>query len=236
MIRSTLFRAISGLGAATALTLGFAAQMACADGDAPCAAPLRNQLKIAGALPDVCLTSARLVPGRMVVLALWSTTPDSPPEIPFAAVLDRKALETGRREYLYKRRAMGESLAPFLFNGKTVNAAVADFDGSGRIGWGMWVVPDADYSYAITAYDPGTRKFVDEASFVADDLDAMVEVTRGQILVPICDASGGTPSHPAPELYFDVYRLKGHSYEKGERVPAAAASAAERTKCRKSGQ
>jgi hypothetical protein len=236
MIRPTLFRATSGFAAAVAFTLGFAAQMARADGDAPCAAALRNRLKTGGALPDVCVTSARVVPGRMVVLALWSTTPDSPPEIPFAAVLDRKALEAGRREYLYKRRAMGESLAPFLFNGKTVDVAIADFDGSGRIGWGMWVVPDADYSYAVTAYDPGTRKFVDLASFVADDLDAMVEVTRGQILVPICDSSGGTLSHPASELYFDAYRLKGRSYEKGERIPATAATAAERTKCRKSAQ
>ena len=203
---------------------------------------LRDRLKIANAAPDLCETTTRLVPGRDVVLALWSTEPDSPPEIPLAAVLDRKSLEAGRRDFLYKRKAMGESLQPFLFDGKTVSVAIADFDGSGRIGWGMWVVPDTDYSFDITVYDPRTRKFVEPGdgtnrmTFVADDLDAKVQVSQGQILIPICDSAGGTPLHPVSILYFDVYRLRNGNYEKNDRIQAGSATAAERAKCRQTGQ
>jgi hypothetical protein len=212
-----------------------------ADGDAPCMPELRNKLRIANTAPDVCETTSRLVPGRAVVLALWSTDPDSPPEIPLAAVLDQKSLEAGRKEYLYKRKAMGESLQPFLFNGKTVSTAIADFDGSGRIGWGMWIVPDADYSFDITVYDPRTKKFIEpgglanQMTLVATDLDAKVQVSPGQILIPACDSAGGTPLHPVSNLYFDVYRLKNGAYEKGNRVLAASATAAERAKCRQVG-
>ncbi len=214
-----------------------------ADGDAPCAPPLRDKLKIANAAPDVCETTSRLVPGRAVVLALWSNTPNSPPEIPFAAVLDAKALEAGRKEYLYKRKAQGESTSPFLFDGKTVETAIADFDGSGRVGWAMWVVPDADYSFDVTVYDPRARKFIEASgtgpnrmTFVADDLDAMVQVSKGQILVPICNSSGGTPTRPVSTLYFDVYRLKNGQCARGDRIVATGASAAERAKCKQTGQ
>ena len=224
-----------------AILAPFAAQ---ADNDTPCPAQLRDKLKIANAAPDICETTSRLVPGRAVVLALWETEPDSPPEIPLAAVLDRKSLEAGRKEYLYKRKAMGESLQPFLFNGKAVSTAIADFDGSGRIGWGMWIVPDADYSFDITVYDPRKNKFIEPGyngaangmTFTATDLDAKVQVSLGQILIPVCDSAGGTPLHPVSNLYFDVYRLKNGAYEKGDRILATSASPAERAKCKQTAQ
>jgi hypothetical protein len=213
-----------------------------ADTDAPCSAPLRDRLKIANAAPDVCETTTRLVPSRDVVLALWSTEPDSPPEIPLAAVLDRKSLEAGRRDFLYKRKAMGESLQPFLFDGKTVSVAIADFDGSGRVGWGMWIVHDADYSFDITVYDPRAKKFIESGSaanrmnFVATNLDARVQVSPGRILIPVCDSTGGTPTQPAYALQFEIYRLRNGAYEKGVRIPAATATPAERAKCRQTAQ
>ncbi|MGD0144863.1 MAG: hypothetical protein ABSC92_17055 [Rhizomicrobium sp.] len=235
-------RALRNLAGFIAVAWCLSPLAAHADGDAPCAGPLRDKLKIANTAPDVCETTTRLVPGRAVVLALWSTTPDSPPDIPLAVVLDRKSLEAGRKDFLYKRKAQGESIEPFLFDGKTVNAAIADFDGSGRIGWAMWVVPDTDYSFDITVYDPRTRKFVEPGdgtnrmTFVADDLDAKVQVSQGQILVPVCDSAGGTPLHPVSNLYFDVYRLRNGNYEKSDRIQAGSATAAERAKCRQTGQ
>lgn len=213
-----------------------------ADSDAPCTTDLRDKLKIANVGPDVCETTSRLVPGRAVVLALWETDPDSPPEIPLAAVLDRKSLESGRKEFLYKRKAMGESLQPFLFNSKTTSAAIADFDGSGRIGWAMWIVPDADYSFDVTVYDPRTKKFIEpgfptnQMTFVATDLDAKVQVSAGQILVPVCNSTGGTPLHAVSNLYFNVYRLKNGVYDNADRILATSATAAERAKCRQMGQ
>jgi hypothetical protein len=236
----SLHRALRSFAGCIAFTLCLAPLAAHADGDAPCTRRLRDNLKIANTAPDVCETTTRLVPGRTVVLALWSTAPDSPPDIPFAAVLDQKSLEAGRRDFLYKRKARGESLQPFLSDGKAVTAAISDFDGSGRTGWAMWVVPDADYSFDITVYDPRTRKFIEPGdnagtnrmTFVADDLDAKVQVSPGQILIPICNSSGGTPLHPVSNLTFDVYRLKNRAYEKGDRILAASATAAERAKCR----
>jgi hypothetical protein len=209
-----------------------------ADSDAPCSAQLRDKLKIANTSPDICETTSRLVPGRAVVLALWSTEPDSPPEIPLAAVLDRKSLEAGRKDFLYRRKAMGESLQPFLFDGKTVSVAIADFDGTGRTGWGMWIVPDADYSFDVTVYDPKAKKFIEPGDaanqmiFVATDLDAKVQISPGQILVPFCDSASGTPTHPTYQLQFETYRLKNGAYASGGRIPASAASPAERDKCK----
>lgn len=235
---------IRNISIAVAFAAVLAPFSAHADSDAPCSAQLRDKLKIANAAPDVCETTTRLVPGRAVVLALWSTEPDSPPEIPLAAVLDRTSLDAGRKVFLYRRKAMGESLQPFLFNGKTVNVAIADFDGSGRIGWGMWIVPDADYSFDITVYDPKTKKFIEpgysdtanQMTFTATDLDAKVQVSPGQILIPMCDSSGGTPVHPVSNLYFDVYRLKKGAHEKGDRILATSSTAAERAKCKQMGQ
>ncbi len=229
------YRAARTLFAVTVFAACFASGAARAESEAPCSARLVGKLVIAGTVPKVCETSTRLVPGRAVVLALWDLDPDSPPRIPFAAVLDERALESGRQEFLYKHPAAGQSFAPYLFNGKTVTAAIADFDGSGRMGWGMMVIPDADYHFAITAYDAKTGKFVDIApagvpAFVANDLDAMVRVTNGQILIPVCVASGS-----AFDLYFDVYRLAGGRYIRGPHILATAASPAERTKCRQSG-
>ncbi len=197
--------------------------------DGPCVPALRNALKIAGASPDVCETSGRLVPGRDVVLALWSTDPESPSAIPLAAVVDRHALEQGRTVYLYKRPAQGESLSPFLFEGRTVNVAIADF--GGRPGWAMWVVPDADYFFAVTTYDP-KRNAWDVASFPATDLDARVEFSPGQILVPFCGANDA--SHA--ELYFNDYKWADGQYVKADKpILALTASATERAKCRQSG-
>jgi hypothetical protein len=235
-----LHTSVKSLALAAALACVVVPMAARADADAPCATGLRNALKIAGAAPDVCETSARLVPGKNVVLALWNTDPDSPAEIPLAAVLDRDALEHGRKIFLFKRRAMGESIEPFLFEGRKVDVAIADFEGRGRVGWGMWLVPDADYFFAITVYDPKTNSFVEIApsnagGFTADDLDAMVQVSKGQILIPVCGGPGATPAQPGPELHFDVYRVKNGVYEQGDRVLATSASPAEREKCRKSG-
>ena len=216
-------------------------QSARADDDVPCPAPLRDQLKIVKTAPDFCETTTRLVPGRAVVLALWDTSPDSPPEIPLEAVLDLKALQSGHKDYLYKRKALGESFNPFLFKGKSVTAAIADFDGNNRIGWAAWLIPDADYFFDITVYDSAKKKFVEigpgnngtgePTSFTATDIDAMVEASKGQILVPMCDASGGTPTHPRAELYFDVYTIKNGTFEQGKRIPAKTASASEHAKC-----
>lgn len=220
----------------------FTALAAQADSDAPCTASLRDKLKIANTAPEVCETTTRLVTGRAVVVALWSTEPDSPPDIPLAAVLDEKALVAGRKVYLYKRKAGGESLQPFLFDGKPVKLAIADFDGSGRMGWAMWIVPDADYSFDITLYDPKTKKFVephagdDPTTFTATDLDAMVRVAKGQILIPVCDSSGGSPAHPTTALHFDAYRAKAGHFENAGRIAATAATAAEQAKCKAMGQ
>jgi hypothetical protein len=230
---------ISIAAAFAALLAPFAAH---ADSDAACSTQLRDRLRIANTAPDICETTTRLVPGRAVVLALWSTEPDSPPEIPLAAVLDQRSLEGGRKNFLYKRKAMGESLQPFLFNGKTVSVAIADFDGSGRTGWGIWIVPDADYSFDVTVYDSRAKKFIEpgfpanQMTFVATDLDAMVQVSPGQILVPACDSTRGTPLHPASDLYFNVYQLKNGIYENADRILAKSATAAERAKCRQPGQ
>lgn len=214
-----------------------------AEGGAPCGEKLRNKLEIANTALYVCEISTQLVPGRTVVLALWSTTPDASPQIPLAAVFDLKALESGRMVYLYKRPTMGEALADFLFNGKRVDVAIADFDKSGRVGWAMTVLPDSDYSFDMTVYNPKTRRFEEvgpghrsagkngELSFVVHDADLMVQVSKGKILIPICDASGGTPIHPVSDLYFEVYRLKNGYYEQGDRILATNAPVAERTKC-----
>jgi hypothetical protein len=233
MSRCCTFRSV-----AVVLAICFAPLAALADDVTPCAKQLRAQLVIAKVAPDVCLTTSALVPARAVVLALWATDPDSPSEIPLAAVLDRAALENGHRQYLYKRHAHGESLGSFLFNGKSAQAAIADFDGSGRTGWAMWVIPDADYAFDITIYDPRTKKFIEpgndgpnDMTFPAGDLDAEIQVTKGQVLVPVCGTSGGTYTHPAYGLSFEVYRLQNGHYEKGRNIPATGASAAERKKC-----
>jgi len=230
------YRMLRSLTAALAICV--APLAALADNATPCAKQLRAQLVIAKVAPDVCMTTSALVPGRAVVLALWATEPDSPAEIPLAAVLDRTALESGHRQYLYKRPAHGESLGSFLFNGKPAQAAIADFDGSGRTGWAMWVIPDADYALDITIYDPRTKKFIEpgndgpnDMTFPAGDLDAKIQVTKGQVLVPVCGTSGGTYTHPVYGLSFEVYRLQNGHYEKGRNIPATGASAAERRKC-----
>lgn len=213
-----------------------------ANDDTPCSTQLKDKAKIAGAAPEVCLTTSRLVPGRDVVLALWMTDPDSPAGIPFAAVMDRRALESGRKQFLYRRAAQAEALQPFLYNGKSVEAAIGDFDGSGRVGWAMWVVPDTDYFFAVTVYDPHSNQFVEPSAdtdppaanamyFPATDVDAMVRVTDRQILVPMCDASGKKPS-----LYFNVWRAEHGRYVSKGRMPAAAATAAEHAKCAAMGQ
>jgi len=130
---------------------------------------------------------------------------------------------------------MGESISPFLFEGKAVDFAIADFYGNGRSGWAMWVIPDADYFFAVTTYDPVSKRWT-ETSITANYLDAMVEASPGKILVPICDA-GGPAAHPTANLYFDVYRVKHGRFERDDkRVRADSAPAAERSKCARSAQ
>lgn len=205
---------------------------AMAAGDAPCTTQQREATKIAGNLPDVCMTSVRLVPNRPVVLALWSTDPETPDSVPLAAVFDLAALDKGQHKILYRQEAIGASLQPFLFERQTVNVAIADFDGDGRMGWAMWAIPDADYYFQITMYDPKTGKWL-SSNVPADDVDAKVEVIGGKVLVPLCDSRKDASGKLTFDLYFDVYRVRnGELVKAGPRIVAASAPQSERDRCR----
>lgn len=205
---------------------------AMAAGDAPCTTHQREATKIAGYLPDVCMTSVRLVPNRPVVLALWSTDPETPDSVPLAAVFDLAALDKGQHKILYSQDAIGASLQPFLFERQTVNVAIADFAGDGRMGWAMWAIPDADYYFQVTEYDAKTGKWL-SSNVPADDVDAKVEVIGGKVLVPFCDSRKDATGKLVFDLYFDVYRVhNGELVKAGPRIVARSAPPSEREQCR----
>lgn len=234
-------RLLAAAGMALAAIAVFAASWASAgqpSGNSPCPAALRDRLKGGtDVVLEACIATSRLVPSRSVVLAVWSSSPYSPRDTHFISVLDLHALERGRRVYLYDETAHAESIQPIRFKGRVVTTAIADFDHSGRLGFALAVIPDADYSLRITTYNPTSGKFESMRDILVGNEvatgKALVDISPGEVLVPYCGeaVSNGKPV-PHRALFYKVYRLTGGRYSTRSDILATAAPERERKWCR----
>ena len=188
--------------------------------DVPCPPPIRAHLAAAQVAPAACIVTSRLVPGKRVVLAAWSSDPNPPPGSRLVLAADLDSLEHGRLRVLYEAPARGEEVLPFWFDGRRVSAAVADFGGKGVPGFALVVIPDADYYLKIVLYDRKQRSLEQRAQIPVGEPvasgKALVEVRNLQIRVPECNGS---------RFYYRTYHLEHGSFVRGADLPPNASSA-----------
>jgi hypothetical protein len=203
--------------------------------DAACNAALARRATERGAAVKVCIVTDRLLPNRGAIFAVLNFDESSEDFGNLVVVLDAKAAAAGRREKIFEYKGAGIDLEPFLFRGKKTLAAIADFDGSGRIGWAIVQRSDTASSLRIQMWDPAAGGFVSlgpwrknedgwyqqDAFYMEGGAQGTVEIGDGQIRLPL--------RRPV------TYKLEGGRYvlpSEAANRPQDAAVCGKRSTCR----
>ena len=123
-----------------------------AAGDQPCDRKLTAAVSRPHAAVNVCISTVRLITATPVLLVEFEFD-DIEEHGGLIVVYDLASLRAGKKKALFEETS-SEGIIPFFFAGKKTLAALADFDGSGRIGFALACLGDTDSSLRMKAWDP----------------------------------------------------------------------------------